>query len=175
MSKIVPSAVGEDRWKKFEAQRDYAIRIDRDAPVFLRLGPRQSYYLKIAFGGSSGYVAMSVDFDTGKEVVVGRIPSGKSLLVGRTSECDVKVMHPLVSREHARMFQDDKILLISDKDSRNGTFVLDDHFVVDLAEYVKSHPPGQGLEATIDVVHEMFGPSLDDFLKRYIEQRNELV
>lgn len=45
------------------------------------------------------------------------------VLLGRIRECDVVVPSRLVSRYHAKIFQEDGFYVISDLDSLNGTFV----------------------------------------------------
>lgn len=45
------------------------------------------------------------------------------LLVGRSPKCDVRLKHPTVSREHARLFLRGDRLVVADLESRYGTFV----------------------------------------------------
>lgn len=46
-----------------------------------------------------------------------------SLVIGRRSECDISVMDPLVSRQHAKVYQAEDRCQIQDMGSRNGTMV----------------------------------------------------
>jgi DNA-binding CsgD family transcriptional regulator len=43
--------------------------------------------------------------------------------LGRSSQCDVRVVHTTVSRQHAQIWRDNGTLFVRDLDSRNGTFV----------------------------------------------------
>jgi pSer/pThr/pTyr-binding forkhead associated (FHA) protein len=47
----------------------------------------------------------------------------KRQTMGRSSECDVRVVHKTVSRRHAEIWRRDGSLFIRDLDSSNGTFV----------------------------------------------------
>jgi pSer/pThr/pTyr-binding forkhead associated (FHA) protein len=54
----------------------------------------------------------------------------KRQTLGRSSECDVRVVHKTVSRRHAEIWRQDGTCFIRDLESRNGTFV-DDRRVVE--------------------------------------------
>ncbi|MEM6958083.1 MAG: FHA domain-containing protein [Myxococcota bacterium] len=47
----------------------------------------------------------------------------RSVVIGRSSNCDVRIDHPTVSARHARLRWDGKRLLLEDLGSANGTFV----------------------------------------------------
>jgi pSer/pThr/pTyr-binding forkhead associated (FHA) protein len=48
----------------------------------------------------------------------------KSLLIGRSQDCDILILHPTVGRRHAELISDkDTRFLLVDCDSTNGTFV----------------------------------------------------
>ena len=57
--------------------------------------------------------------DAGKEFVFDQ----DSVLIGRTSECDVVLYDPGVSRRHCRIFQDADGYAVEDQKSANGTLV----------------------------------------------------
>ncbi|MCD6451661.1 MAG: FHA domain-containing protein [Acidobacteria bacterium] len=59
-----------------------------------------------------------------KDNVVGRFPiKGKVLTIGRSSENDVVIANPAVSRKHARVVEEGGKFYIEDLNSVNGTFV----------------------------------------------------
>src|SRR5262245_3124945 len=49
--------------------------------------------------------------------------NAKKLVLGRSSECDVQVIHSSVSRRHAEIRQEDEMLYIRDLKSKNGTML----------------------------------------------------
>ncbi|MCB9435680.1 MAG: FHA domain-containing protein [Anaerolineales bacterium] len=58
--------------------------------------------------------------DDGKEVEL----EGVEFTIGRRKQCDICVpFDTAVSREHARLVINGKVLLLKDEDSRNGTFI----------------------------------------------------
>ncbi|NVN91637.1 MAG: SpoIIE family protein phosphatase [Desulfuromonadales bacterium] len=50
-----------------------------------------------------------------------------SLVIGRRSDCDISVIDPLVSRQHAKVYQAEDRCQIQDMGSRNGTMVNGEH------------------------------------------------
>jgi predicted component of type VI protein secretion system len=44
-------------------------------------------------------------------------------VIGRSREADLTVAHPMISRQHCRLFEVDGLLKIRDLDSLNGTFI----------------------------------------------------
>src|SRR5215217_3363393 len=57
--------------------------------------------------------------DAGKEFVFDQ----DSVLIGRTSECDVVLYDPGVSRKHCRLFLDGDAYSVEDQGSANGTLL----------------------------------------------------
>src|SRR5258708_32911454 len=51
------------------------------------------------------------------------IPPGRTLIVGRTEDCDLPLADPTVSRRHAELDLTDSGLRLRDVGSTNGTFV----------------------------------------------------
>ena len=51
------------------------------------------------------------------------VPSCASLTAGRSRECDVMVVHPSISRHHARLFREGDGLFVEDLGSTNGVSV----------------------------------------------------
>lgn len=73
----------------------------------------------------------------------------EELIIGRDSECDIRIKSPVVSREHCTIEQDDNgRMVLTDNDSTCGTFVDD--------EKIETVPVEDGLEVVI-------GPALLKF------------
>ncbi|MGE5123299.1 MAG: FHA domain-containing protein, partial [Acidobacteriaceae bacterium] len=51
------------------------------------------------------------------------IPDIHTLIIGRADECDIRLDHPEVSRQHARIQQLDRKYWLADLNSTNGTYV----------------------------------------------------
>ncbi|MCP4606668.1 MAG: DUF4388 domain-containing protein [Proteobacteria bacterium] len=51
------------------------------------------------------------------------LPTNKDIFIGRSSEIDLVLMEDMVSRKHARLWIQDKMIHIQDLGSTNGTFV----------------------------------------------------
>src|SRR5688572_18393959 len=51
------------------------------------------------------------------------IPLKLPTIIGRSREADLTVAHPLVSRQHCRIFEVDGALVVKDNQSLNGTFI----------------------------------------------------
>ena len=60
---------------------------------------------------------------TGMETVKTQWKLGSSLIVGRSSECDICIEDPELSRQHFCLEQENGMIFISDLDSTNGTAV----------------------------------------------------
>ncbi|MCS6970135.1 MAG: FHA domain-containing protein [Planctomycetota bacterium] len=66
-------------------------------------------YLTIRIKDEEGYQRVAID----KE----------SVIIGRSSSCDVSVRHSSVSRQHCRLYRKDEAWWVEDLGSHNGTFV----------------------------------------------------
>lgn len=64
-------------------------------------------------------VVVSPGSDHGRQVVLG----GPRALVGRSTECDIRLDDPHVSRRHASLVQRGSTLYVQDLDSTSGTYV----------------------------------------------------
>jgi len=63
-----------------------------------------------------------------KLVIVGGRPAKADLseaptIIGRSRQSDLTVAHPMISRQHCKLFEVDGLLKIQDLGSLNGTFV----------------------------------------------------
>jgi hypothetical protein len=85
-----------------------------------------------------------------------RVCSGK-VVVGRSPDADLQLVHPLVSRQHAELsLSEDRRFLVRDLGSRNGTVVNDsllqddssvfESAVVQIGPYILSLAPGDTFE-----------------------------
>ena len=73
----------------------------------------------------------------------------EEIIIGRDSECDIRIKSPIVSREHCTIEQDENgRLILTDSESTGGTFV--DNAKID------SVPVEDGLEVVV-------GPALLKF------------
>src|SRR5262245_12268248 len=62
-------------------------------------------------------------FYHGEGVVAAELRPGQTLVVGRSSGCDVQIDLKLLSRRHAQFAREDDAIELQDLGSRNGTFV----------------------------------------------------
>ena len=59
----------------------------------------------------------------GGDTKYGEVPLTYPSVIGRGSDCDITLRHPLVSRRHCEILADDGHLIVRDLGSLNGTFV----------------------------------------------------
>lgn len=57
------------------------------------------------------------------------VPAHATVVLGRSTQCDLLVDHPSVSRRHAELSADAAIVRVTDLTSRNGTFIGEDRLV----------------------------------------------
>lgn len=122
----------------------------------------------------SGRLVNSLAYDTGDPSLLGKLPSDTKVMLGRTADCAIKVMHAIISRQHLEFNLKGNVLVVRDLGSTNGTYIHSEIKHFDIAEYIANHPPEKGSESTIDWVHEAFGATIDDFLKTYSEPKKEI-
>ncbi len=115
----------------------------------------------------------SLEYDTGAVDLLMKLPEKTPLAIGRAAPCTIKILHPYVSRQHLEITLNGDILLVKDFGSVNGSFYTTDNFCFDIDKYLDSHPIKLSVEGTLDALHEAFGPTLDDFLKRYSEKKEK--
>lgn len=172
MTKFIPQLVEEASWVRLSPDRDYAVRADGEEPIHLRLGPGQGVYLSI-LAAPSGRMVHGVDFESGDQTLLAKMPDGQPITVGRISECAIKIMHAIVSRKHVELRLEGNIVVVRDLGSTNGTFLGPDLSHFDIQKYLDEFPIEDAENRTLDDVHERFGPTLDDFLKRYSSNKDK--
>jgi predicted component of type VI protein secretion system len=62
----------------------------------------------------------------GGDIGVAEIPLRLPAIVGRSREATLTLPHPLVSRHHCEIFENDGRLMVRDLGSRNGTYVANE-------------------------------------------------
>ena len=154
---------------RLTADRDYAVRSEKNETIYLRFGAGQGVYLAIS-PAPSGRLVHGVSFETGETSLLARMPEGQPIVIGRISECLIKIMHAIVSRRHAEIRLDGNVVVLRDLGSTNGTWLAPGTPHFDIASYLESHPLEGAEDRTLDNVHEEFGPTLDDFLRRYSQK-----
>ena len=172
MAKFVPKALAENAWSPLAANRDYAVRADKNETAYVRFGAGQGVYLAIA-PAPSGKVIMGIDFETGEQTLLARMPAGQPIVIGRISECLIKIMHAIVSRRHVELRLEGNIVVIRDLGSTNGTFVAPGTPHFDIESYKDSYDIETAEERTLDTIHEQFGAALDDFLRSYSRNKED--
>jgi len=84
-----------------------------------------------------------IDQSTGKKFTL--FPK-KQITIGRSTECDIRLSNPLISRKHCRITVTDKVSIIEDLNSKNHTYiagekvkkqVIEDGDIIDLGRGVK--------------------------------------
>src|SRR4051812_20440992 len=123
MGKFVPKSTQDDAWKPLVQHRDYAVLSDAGNPVFIRFGQGHGMYMSVDTMPAARMIN-SLDFGTGEPAVLGKLSADVKTVLGRTSECAIKVMHAIVSRNHLELTGKSNVLILRDLGSTNGTFVL---------------------------------------------------
>ena len=148
------------------------MRCNPDETIYFRFGQSHGIYFSLQHG-ATGRLANTLDYDTGDATLVGKLNDGAKVLLGRTSECGIKIMHAIVSRQHMELDLRGNILVVTDLGSTNKSFLHTRTVRIDIEEYAAAHPPEKAKESTLDAIHEAFGPTLDDFLIAYLSERNK--
>lgn len=167
MPYFLPRAVPEESWKPIGPHRAYAVRARSGEDIRLRIG--QGIFMVITSSASKERMISGVDFETGELSLLGKIKEDQTVCIGRTSECGIRIMHAIVSRQHTELRLMGEILIVKDMGSTNGTYCHADNVFFDVDAYIERHRDAKPEESTMDEIHEEFGPLLDDFLKKYSE------
>ncbi len=175
MSKLNPQAVPAEMWKQLTPNKAYAIRANQEDDIHLRFGPGGIYVSILAASPLSaaptGRIVNSVSLEEGDLTVLGRLKDQETCVVGRSQECTIRISHAVMSRAHLELKLDGKILIAKDLGSTNGTFIHTENISFDIEDYLLNHSTEKAHESTLDEMHEAFGPTLNDFLKRYQESK----
>jgi hypothetical protein len=172
LAKFIPKSLAEDSWVALLPERDYAVRSMKTETAYIRFGAGQGVYLGIGTA-PSGRLIYGIDFETGEQTLLARMPEGQPIVIGRISECLIKIMHAIVSRRHAELRLEGDIVIIRDLGSTNGTFVAPGTPHFEIAGYLDNYSFETAEERTLDTVHEQFGPELDVFLKSYSQNKED--
>src|SRR4051812_9267143 len=113
MPTLVPKGVSDEKWKRLNPQREYAVLCNPDSSVFLKFGQGRGLYVGID-PSSAGRLVNSLDFENGEPTLLGKISPGAKTVIGRTAEAGVKVMHAMISRNHLEMLLQGNVLVIKD-------------------------------------------------------------
>ncbi len=173
MPRIVPKDTPEAAWHQLPPNKDFAIRSTKEDVINIRLGQGQGVFLMIAPIQLELRAVHSINFEHGEPVVLAKLNDKENTIVGRTSECRVKIIHAIVSRQHLMLRFDGTILVVRDMGSTNGTYCHNANVCFDIGDYLAAHPIDKAGESTLDQIHEVFGPTLDDFLTRYSKEGQE--
>src|SRR5205823_6352600 len=129
--------------------------------VYLRFGGVYGMYISIS-GTSADRMISGLDIETGDPTLLGRLSADADVVIGRTSDCKIKVMHAIVSRQHLSLHLSGNVLLVRDLGSTNGTYFYGKTKNFDVADYIQHHPLDKTGGNTLDWLHETFGPQIAD-------------
>ncbi|MFN0117870.1 MAG: FHA domain-containing protein [Elusimicrobiota bacterium] len=172
MSVFIPKNITEDAWVPFRPHLYYAVKSDDSDNIVFCFGQGHGIYLSIIAAGEDRLIH-TIDMDNGELTLVGKITQSIPSVLGRTSESTIKIMHAIVSRQHLKFILLGSILLVKDLGSTNGSSIYRENKFFEVERYLDDHPIDKAHEQTLDSIHETFGPTLDDFLKKYLEKKDE--
>jgi len=122
MGQFVPKFVAPETWEQMVAQNTYVLKLGTATPVCFRFGPGLGLYVEIT-KASQGHVMNILDFESGDPTLAGNLPPDTLCVLGRTSDCQIKIAQPIVSRQHLELkVWKNKVLIAKDLGSTNGTF-----------------------------------------------------
>jgi hypothetical protein len=172
LARFVPKNVSDELWKPLASHCSRAFRANAEETIYLRLGKGKSLYLELVATQMGARLVNLLEYESGSGNLLHRLADQTSLLVGRTSDCAVKIVNPIVSRRHVELSLDGNVLVVTDLGSSNGTYFHSDGFGFDIDPYLQSRPLDGAEDRTLDAIHEAFGPNLDDFLRRYSQKKD---
>ncbi len=169
MARLVPKATPDDAWKQLSPNRDYAVLCNPQDTIYFRFGQGRSMFMSLE-PSATVRTLNSIDFENGEPALIAKLNPDEKNVLGRTSDCSVKVMHAIISRQHLEMMLKGNVLIVRDLGSTNGSYISVHNKHFDIEEYLQAHPLKEAQESTMDWVHEAFGPDIDTFLKNYSEK-----
>lgn len=169
MSTLVPKGVKEEAWKPLVQQRDYAVLCNPEESVFLKFGSGRGMYVGID-PSKTGRLVNSLEYENGEPSLLGKLAADTPVIIGRTGDSSIKVMHAMISRHHLSLTLKGNVLIVKDLGSTNGTYIFSEIPHFDIAEYLEHHPLGSTDGDTLNWVHETFGVGIDEFLKNYSQK-----
>lgn len=172
MAKFSPKDLPADAWQRLPANRPFAFRANTEDTLYFRFGQGHGVYISVT-PAIAGRAVNIVNIDTSESTLAGKVPDNEAVLIGRTSECAIKIMHAIISRHHLKLEMNGNVLQVEDVGSTNGTFFMSELKFFDIDEYLATHPVEGAEERTLDTIHELFGPTLNDFLRRYSEKKGK--
>jgi len=172
LGKFIPKSVGEDDWKTLPPNRPFAILSNQEKGVWLRLGKGKAFYIEIISPQFGGRLLNSVEYDGGDAMLLSKLSDHASLKIGRTADTQIKIAHPYISRHHLELSLDGNVLVAKDLGSVNGSFFHKGNISFDIEAYIDGHRSESKTESTWDDIHVAFGPTLEDFLKRYQSKKD---
>jgi|GEM_PF-5019981 len=137
--------------------------------ISLRLGGGIGIYFHFGLSKAGDIEGESLNYEDGAVLMKTVFSKNKMVYLGRTDQCQILIKHAIVSRQHLEMKLHKNIFYLKDLGSTNGTYIKNDRMAVNIDDYLKDHPVDPKKEQTMDEVHEVFGPTLDDFLSDYVK------
>lgn len=91
--------------------------------MLLAIGAATIVIAKLAPVALGGYFPLRVELEINERGALRRLEALTPLVVGRSSQADLVLIDPEVSRNHARFESADGIVYLNDMQSTNGTFL----------------------------------------------------
>ncbi len=169
MEEFNPKGVPEEHWHQLKGNRAYAIKCDEDRIVHLRFGIG-GLFIAVGKGEEKELIVSSINLADGNLTEVARFGQNKIMTLGRSSDCQIRISHPILSRKHVELSVEGNVLVVKDLGSTNGSFCHSENFFFDIEDYISKHVGSDSPDSTMDEIHEAFGPPINDFLKKRSEQ-----
>jgi hypothetical protein len=173
MNAIIPKETIDEDWEKLTPHTSYAVLCSEDQHIYIKVGSGKSFYFSIRAFKGGARVLNSIQYESGEESLLFKVPYKSPMSLGRADECTIKVMHSIVSRKHLDLSLEDNILVIRDYGSTNGTYIFKANIYFSIDDYLAHHSLEHGAQETLDEVHQTFGATLDDFLRSYVATKEQ--
>src|SRR5262245_19104669 len=125
MARLIPKTVDDTSWRPLVQHRDYAVMCKPADIVYFKFGAGHGLVLSIDPAGTARTIN-TVDLESGEPSLVSKLSSESKNVLGRTSECTIKIMHAIVSRQHLEITLKPNILIVRDLGSTNGSYIFAD-------------------------------------------------